>query len=98
MAKQARETTPEARKGAGLFLKSRREEVALTQLEIAKAVGFEYPQMVSQVEVGKARVPPGRYVDYAKVLKMDPKDFCRELLRHYDPEMWKLLYGNAGGC
>jgi transcriptional regulator with XRE-family HTH domain len=78
---------------AGLFLRRRRAEVGVAQLEVAKAIGIDYPTMISQREAGKARVPPARYADYARALKMDPADFCKEILRAYDPEMWRILFG-----
>lgn len=94
MAKGTRTTTLEQRQRAGHFLKQRREELGITQLAVwAAVIPKKWPTMVSQMEVGKGRVPPDRYVDYARVLKMEPKDFCRELLRYYDPEMWKILFG-----
>jgi transcriptional regulator with XRE-family HTH domain len=91
------ETTPEERRRAGLFLKRAREQAGVTQLEIAKAIGIAYSTMISQIEVGKARVPPAHYTEYARALGMNPEDFCRELLKTYDPHMWRILFGPRSG-
>lgn len=90
-----RQTTKEERHSAAGFLKTRRENLGITQREVARMIGLEYISMVSQIEAGKAKVPPGRYADYARALRMDPKDFVRELLKHYDPEAWKILFGST---
>jgi transcriptional regulator with XRE-family HTH domain len=89
-------TTEEERKGAGRFLRDRRRDVGITQADIARVLGLHNTQTVSQIEAGKARVPPARYVEYATALKMDPKDFVRELFRYYDPEAWRILFEPEG--
>jgi transcriptional regulator with XRE-family HTH domain len=74
------------------FLRDRRLAAGMTQADIARILGLGNTQMVSQIEAGKARVPPARYVEYATALKMNPKDFVAELLRYYDPEAWRILF------
>jgi len=73
MIRGAVRTTEEERKNARQFLRHRRLDAGITQLDLARALGLGYSQMVSQIEAGKARVPPARYVEYATALKMDPK-------------------------
>ena len=92
MARRTVRTTDEERKSAGQFLRDRRLDAGITQRDLARALGLGYSQMVSQIEAGKARVPPARYVEYATALKMDPKDFVKELLRYYDPDAWRILF------
>jgi transcriptional regulator with XRE-family HTH domain len=77
---------------AKVKLREARLHARITQREVARAIGVEYFQTIGANENGRARVPPARYADYARVLKMDPKDFVRKLLRHYDPEAWKILF------
>jgi transcriptional regulator with XRE-family HTH domain len=90
-----RNTGGQERTMAGRWLKDRREAAGLTQREIAVALGLDYITMVSQIEAGKARVPSQRYTQYARALKMDPQEFVRELLRYYDVEAWKILFGGV---
>lgn len=90
-----RTTTDKSRETAGTWLRDARLRANITQREIARAIGLEYISMVSQIEAGKSRVPPGRYADYARALKMKPQDFVRELLKHYDREAWNILFGAA---
>ena len=97
MIRGAVRTTEEERKNARQFLRHRRLDAGITQLDLARALGLGYSQMVSQIEAGKARVPPARYVEYATALKMDPKDFVRELLRYYDHDAWRILFDPSAG-
>jgi transcriptional regulator with XRE-family HTH domain len=97
MARRTVRTTDEERKSAGQFLRDRRLDAEITQRDLARALGLGNSQMVSQIEAGKARVPPARYVEYATALKMDPKDFVRELLRYYDPDAWRILFDPSAG-
>jgi transcriptional regulator with XRE-family HTH domain len=87
---------PEAaklRKEAGAYLKQQRERAEITQMELAKKLGFEYYTMVSQVEVGKTRLPPDKMQAWAEAVKADPQEFTRTLLRYYDPFTWQILFG-----
>jgi transcriptional regulator with XRE-family HTH domain len=95
MARRSVRTTEEERKGAGEFLRDRRRDAGMTQADIARALGLSNTQTVYQIEAGKARVPPARYVEYATALKMDPKDFISELLRYYDREAWRILFDHT---
>lgn len=83
------------RKRAGSYLKDLRTSAGLTQQEVAKALGLDYYTLVSQIECGKARVPPDKMLQWAKVVNADPAKFGRELLRFYDPFMWTLLFGSS---
>lgn len=83
----------ELRKEAGKYVQRLRETAGITQRELAKVVGFDYYTMVSQVEVGKTRVPPDRIQAWAAAVGEDPKVFAKRLLKHYDPFMWQILFG-----
>lgn len=83
------------RKKAGVYLKGLREKAEITQLQLARELGLEYPQMVSHVEIGKARVPPDKIIPWANAVKQDPREVARELLKFYDPYMWQALFGGT---
>lgn len=81
------------RKLAGKYIRERRESAGLTQQEVAKAVGLDYYTMVSQIELGKNRVPPDKLSRFAQALDCDPREFGKRLLQYYDPFMWQMLFG-----
>ena len=85
--------TKALRAEAGGWLKAAREDAGLTQAGLAEMVGLRYYTFVSQVESGHGRVPIEAQEAWALALGLDPTDFARTLLRFYEPELYRLLYG-----
>ena len=82
----------ELRKAAGVWLRELRERRGLSQRQLAKLVGTEYYTFVSQLETGRGRIPPDRYLDWAKALDVEPREFVRALMRYYDPVTYAILF------
>ena len=83
----------ELRKEAGLWLKELRERRGLSQRQMAEKVGVNYYTFISQLESGRGRIPPDRYLVWAEVLGVEPEFFVRNLLRSYDPVTYSILFG-----
>jgi len=83
----------ELRKEAGLWLKELREQRGLSQRQMAEKVGGNYYTFISQLESGRGRIPPDRYLVWADVLNISPEVFVRNLLRYYDPVTYSILFG-----
>ncbi len=81
------------RQEAGKWLRQLRVEAGLSQRQLAEKVGIDYYTFVSQLEAGRGRVPPDRYVAWAEALGLEPKAFVRDLLRYYDPITHEILFG-----
>jgi transcriptional regulator with XRE-family HTH domain len=89
-------TVPEARqlrKQAGDWLKQRRADAGLSQVELATRLGLKYYTFISQVENGFSRVPTETMEAWATQLGLDPAAFARHLLVYYEPELHRLLFG-----
>jgi transcriptional regulator with XRE-family HTH domain len=87
---------PEARKlrkQAGDWLKQRRAEAGLSQVDLAAKLGLKYYTFISQVENGFSRVPTETMEAWAIQLGLDPSAFARHLLIYYEPELHRLLFG-----
>jgi len=84
--------TLELRREAGRWLKERREQVGLSQRQLADKVGTEYYTFISQLETGRGRVPPDKYKIWAQALQMEPRDFVLALLPYYDPHTYDVLF------
>jgi len=82
------------RKKAGGWLKAAREAAGLTQAELAEKVGLRYYTFVSQVESGHGRVPIEAQGAWAKAVGVEESEFARLLLGLYDPELYRLLFGD----
>ena len=82
----------ELRRAAGDWLRQLREQRGLSQRGLAKLVDAEYYTFISQLEMGRGRVPPHRYKVWADALGVTPKVFVKTLLRYYDPVTYDLLF------
>ena len=87
--------TKDLRQEAGRWLKACRESRGLTQADLAGLVELRYYTFVSQVEGGLGRVPVESQEAWARALGLDPTEFARTLLRYYDPELYRLLFGTS---
>ena len=83
------------RKDAGHWLKARRTDVGLSQVDLAAQLGLKYYTFISQVENGFSRVPTDTMEAWARALKLDPAAFTKHLLVYYEPELHRLLFGVA---
>ncbi|MDB5616321.1 helix-turn-helix transcriptional regulator [Tardiphaga sp.] len=89
---------PEARllrKQAGDWLKQKRAEAGLSQVDLAARLGLKYYTFISQVENGFSRVPTETMQAWATHLGLDPAIFAKYLLVYYEPELHRLLFGTS---
>lgn len=93
---QRSKALPEARqlrKQAGDWLKARRAEAGLSQVDLAAKLGLKYYTFISQVENGFSRVPTETMEAWAIQLGLEPAAFAKHLLVYYEPELHRLLFG-----
>ena len=90
---QSDTSTQELRAKAGRWLRELRERRGLSQRELALKVGAEFT-FVSQIENGRCRMPPTRYLDWADALGVNPRELVHGLLPCYDPVTHGLLFGH----
>jgi transcriptional regulator with XRE-family HTH domain len=81
------------RRRFGAYVKGLRVDAALTQQQVAKALGYEYYTFVSQIERGFARVPPEDIQKWAKVLRVDVSEFAKRVLFFFDPYTYHAIFG-----
>lgn len=81
------------RRRAGAWLKGLRQRAGLSQVELADRLGYKYYTFIAQVENGFGRVPTESMEAWALAVGATPAAFARELLSHYDPELYRLLFG-----
>jgi transcriptional regulator with XRE-family HTH domain len=83
----------ELRRQGGQWLKQMRENVGLSQKQLALQLEIEYHTLISQLECGIGRVPTHRYKDWAKAFELPVESFICDLLRYYDPDVHEILLG-----
>ena len=81
------------RKQAGDWLKLRRADAGLSQAALAERLGMKYYTFISQVENGFSRVPTEVMGAWASELGLEPAEFAKHLLLYYEPELYRLLFG-----
>ena len=82
----------ELRREGGLWLKDLREHAGLTQKQMAAKLGLDYYTFISQLETGRGRIPPDRYLEWADIFGQNPKQFVQDVLRFYDPATHAILF------
>jgi transcriptional regulator with XRE-family HTH domain len=87
--------TVDLRKACGRWLKSLRESAGLTQMQLARALGYEYYTFISQIEGGKGRIPSDQYEAWARAVGADPREFAITLLSYYEPEAYRLIWSDG---
>ena len=94
--RRASELTQKLRKQAGVWLRELREKRGLSQRELAARVGGEYYTFISQLESGRGRIPPDRYLSWAHAFEIDKREFARTLMSFYDPVTHGILFDQTG--
>ncbi len=87
-------TYAQLRLDSGRYLAGLRQGVNLTQAGLAKAVGYDYYTFISQIENGRVQLPEDKWLTFAKVLKVDPKEFAAKMLSFLHPLPYALLFKN----
>lgn len=87
--------TQKLRSKAGSWLRELREKRGLSQRELAQKVGAEYYTFISQLEHGRGRIPPDRYLVWAHALGVQPRDFVQGLMCYYDPVTYNIIFGRS---
>jgi len=85
--------TKQLRTEAGNWLRELREARGLSQRELARKVDAEYYTFISQIEHGRGRIPPDRYLAWADALGVDAREFVRGLMSYYDPVTYEIVFG-----
>jgi len=90
--RRSSELTQKLRNRAGNWLRELRERRGLSQRELAAQIGAEYYTFISQLETGRGRIPPDRYLAWAHALGVDKREFVRTLMSYYDPVTYSILF------
>lgn len=95
--KRSSSETQELRRDAGKLLKYLREKAGYSQRGFAAEIAASDYTFVSQIETGRARVPPDQVRVWAKVLGLEAREFALMLMRFYDPETFAIIFEGEPG-
>ncbi len=79
----------------GQLIQGRRLSLKLTQGQVSKAMGWNSPQFVSNIERDEADLPPEKIVPLAKLLKMKPEHFITLHTLEYKKRYEEKVYGTT---
>jgi transcriptional regulator with XRE-family HTH domain len=82
----------ELRRAGGRWLKALREAAGMSQSQLAVKLDAKYYTFISQLEIGRGRIPIDRYRDWAAALGVNPREFVKTLLQYYDPVTYEILF------
>ncbi len=68
----------------------------MNQRQIAQAIGYEKPNMISMIKTGATRLPVSKIPVFAKTVGVDPVHLLRILLSDYMPETWNVIQALQG--
>lgn len=85
----------DAKKVLGVWLKERRMEAGLSQSQLAAALKLHNKTFISQIELGRGRVPFDRCTDWADALLINRSEFSKHLLRSYEPTLYDALFSTV---
>ncbi len=71
----------------GLYFKRARESAGLSQLALAKRLGYETPQFVSNWERGLSKPPISSMRDLCSELRLDPKKIHKMFVDQYGEDV-----------
>lgn len=76
------------------FIRKRREELGLTQAQVAQAIGIRSPEFIGLVENGLRCIDLDRVPKLSDALQTDRGDLCRLALSEQAPIIYAVLFGS----
>ena len=76
-------------------IRTRREELGLSQIELARVLGIASGEFVSMVESGKRSFALNNIPRLAAALWLDAEDLCRVALHEAAPELYLATFGGT---
>ena len=84
-----------ARKNFGQMIQQRRQEIDMTQPELAEKTNQKFFTFVSNVENGRAKIPTVDLKIWARALKVNRNQFVQNYLFAADPPLYNALFSAA---
>lgn len=66
----------------------------LTQSEIAKAAGFNKPNIITMLKTGATKLPMSKVGPMAAALGVDPLHLFKLVMQEYEPDTWGMIQQN----
>lgn len=78
------------------FIASRQLMMGMTNKDVAEAVGYANPNVISMIKKGQTKLPVEKVSKVAEALGADPAKLLRMTLKEYMPETLKVMEACMG--
>ena len=78
-------------KSVAEYLTATIEASELSQKDIATAIGYDKPNMITMLKKGVTKLPINKVGPLAKTLGLDPTHLLRRVMVEYYPETWEAI-------
>jgi transcriptional regulator with XRE-family HTH domain len=75
----------------GAFIRERREHIDMSRTTLAEKLGYEFPNMITMVELGRIKFPTNRWTDYADALSVPRHKFLEVVIGEAYPEAMPFI-------
>jgi transcriptional regulator with XRE-family HTH domain len=73
------------------FIRSRREELGMTQQDLADRIGVKSRNFIVLLEGDRVPFPPMRWGDFARALELDQYEFLASVFEHVFPGLFGAM-------
>lgn len=73
------------------FIVRRQAEVDVTNRELADAIGYHNPNVITMIRKGRTKLPIDKVKQFAAALGVDPVWLLRRVMHEYMPETLKVV-------
>ena len=80
------------------FVARRIQELGCLQREVAEAVGYDNPNIITMIKQGKTKLPLSKVSLMAHALETDPLHLLHLCMSEYFPETWEVIAPMMSGA
>jgi hypothetical protein len=72
-------------------LKIRMEDLEIRNVDLQKALGYPAPNVIAMMKSGSMRLPEGKAIEVADILKLDRTFLLGKVVAENNPELWDAI-------
>jgi len=84
----------ELRKRFGAWIAEQRRNADLVQIDVSRALSYDYVGTISQIERGFTGLPLHDIKRWAELLRVKPVEMGRQYLYFCEPYLYEMIYGD----
>ncbi|MCF8169347.1 MAG: hypothetical protein K9J77_12155 [Rhodoferax sp.] len=72
-------------------LKIRMQDLDIKNVDLQKALGYAAPNVIAMMRAGSMRLPEGKAIEVADILKLDRTFLLGKVIAENNPELWDAI-------